>query len=203
MKRSRRKPVRRRYNTSTLLTGGILLAILGLCSWVKWQSTREEIVHADAIVVLGAAQWNGRPSPVLRARLDRGIELFQQGWASLLVLTGGTAPGDQYSEAEVGRSYAIAQGVPPDAILIEEQSRTTVENLRGARDLLIERGLNSILLVSDPFHLGRSSIMARDLDLEPHPAPTYSSPISQRPLEEMVYIIREAFALIIYWVAGK
>lgn len=176
---------------------------LGLCLWVEWQGRQEEIVPADAIVVLGAAQWNGRPSPVLQARLDRAIELYQQGYASWLVLTGGSVPGDPHSEAAVGRAYAMAQGVPAEAILIEDRSRTTLENLQGASSLLQTRQARSILLVSDPFHMARALCIARDLGLAAHPAPTHTSPVSQEALSRAGYDLREAAALLGYWLLGK
>jgi uncharacterized SAM-binding protein YcdF (DUF218 family) len=186
-----------------LLLGGLVPAFAGLCLWIWWQGTREDLVHADAIVVLGAAQWAGRPSPVLQARLERGIELYEQGFAPLLVLTGGSVPGDPDSEASVGQAYALARGVPAENILIEESSRTTVQNLRGAWELLAERGASSVLLVSDPFHMGRALYIARRQGFDPHPAPTRSSPISREPLNEFRYVVREAFALVGYWLTGE
>jgi uncharacterized SAM-binding protein YcdF (DUF218 family) len=174
-----------------------------LCLWILWQGRQEEIVPADAIVVLGAAQWNGRPSPVLQARLDRAIALYHEGFAPYLVLTGGSWPDDAPSEAAVGRDYALAQGVPSEAILLEDQSHTTVENLHGAQTVLTTTQSLNILLVSDPFHMARARWIARDLGFAPYPAPTRTSPISERFLEEAWYILREALALIFYWTTGK
>ncbi len=203
-KSPRLRPRRRGEAVLLLLIPGIVLfGFLGLCLWIREQSRREELVPADAIVVLGAAQWNGRPSPVLQARLDRAVELYHQGYAPLLVLTGGSLAGDPFSEASVGRAYARAQGVPEEAILVEEESRSTLENLRGAWQLLSPRRARSILLVSDPFHMARALVIARDLGFQVHPAPAYESPIAQRPLEEAFYIMREAGALLLYWILGK
>lgn len=205
-KRERPRLRSRRWGEEFLLLiipGIVLLGFLGLCLWIREQSQKEELVPADAIVVLGAAQWNGRPSPVLRARLDRAIALYHQGYAPLLVLTGGSIAGDPFSEASVGRAYAQSQGVPDEAILVEEESRSTSENLRGAWQLLSPRRAFSILMVSDPFHMARALVIARDLGFQPHPAPAYESPIAQRPLEEAFYIMREAGALLLYWILGK
>ena len=185
------------------IASAILLVFLALCLWIEWQGRHEDIVPADAIVVLGAAQWNGRPSPVLQARLNRAIALYREGVAPLLVLTGGSQPDDPYSEASVGREYALAQGVPAAVILTEENSRTTVENLRGAWQVLAPRTAHAILLVSDPFHMGRARWIARDVGFSAHPAPTHTSPIAGQPLDEAWYVLREALALIVYWVAGK
>ncbi|MGC9024979.1 MAG: YdcF family protein [Chloroflexia bacterium] len=186
-----------------IIPGILLLGFFGLCLWIREQGRQEELVPAEAIVVLGAAQWNGRPSPVLQARLDRAIALYRQGYAPLLVLTGGSIAGDPFSEASAGRAYALAQGVPAEAILVEENSRSTVENLREAWKLLAPRRAYSILLVSDPFHMGRALAIARDLGFQAHPAPTPSGPIARRPLEEAFYIMREAAALLVYWVWGR
>lgn len=202
-KRSRTPPRRGPSPILLWIIGPLLLAIAVLCLWITWQGRREELLPAEAIVVLGAAQWNGRPSPVLQARLDRAIALYHEGYAPLLVLTGGSLPADAPSEAAVGREYAIAQGVPPQAILLEDQSHTTVDNLRGAWELLAPRGVHTILLVSDPFHMARARIIADHLGFAVYPAPTHTSPISTRPPEEASYVLREAVALIAYWVAGK
>lgn len=184
-----------------LLVGSILvLGILALCGWISYEGEKEDIVRAQAIVVLGAAQWNGRPSPVLQARLDRALELYREGYAPLLVFTGGALPGDRATEASVGRDYALSHGVPEQAILIEEKSRTTYENLVGARALLFPRGARSVLLVSDPFHMARSRIIARDLGFDPHPAPTHASPIYREPLKVVRYTVREALALLSYYL---
>ncbi len=180
-----------------------LLGFSALYLWVRWQSGQEELQPADAIVVLGAAQWNGRPSPVFQARLDRAIALYHEGYAPLLVLTGGSLPADAPSEAAVGREYALSQGVPPQAILLEDHSHTTAENLRGAWELLAPRGARTILLVSDPFHMARARLIAGNLGFTTYPAPTHTSPISNRPPEEASYVLREALALLAYWVAGK
>jgi uncharacterized SAM-binding protein YcdF (DUF218 family) len=185
------------------IVGILLLAFAALCLWVEWQGRQERLAPADAIVVLGAAQWNGRPSPVLQARLDRAIGLYREGFAPLLVLTGGSQPADAPSEAAVGREYALAQGIPPEAILLEEQSHTTVENLRGAWDVLEPRGAYTILLVSDPFHMARARIIAGNLGFAVYPAPTHTSPISDQPAEEANYVMREALAIVAYWVTGR
>ncbi len=201
--RSPRRPGSRLLSAFLITIAALVLAFVGLCLWVEWQGRQEEIVPADAIVVLGAAQWNGRPSPVLQARLDHALTLYRQGYAPLLVLTGGSLPGDTHSEASAGRDYALSQGIPPEAILIEEQSRTTLENLRGAWALLAPRQARSILLVSDPFHMGRGLVIARGVGFDPHPAPTRDSPIAQQPLDEAGHVVREALALLAYWISGQ
>lgn len=162
------------------------------------QGAQDEVDAADAIVVLGAAQWNGRPSPVLRARLDHGIALYHAGAAPLLITTGGHGPDPHYTEAGVGRAYAEARGVPATALLSEEVGTTTWESMRAVAAIAEARGIRRVLLVSDPFHMARLKAMARDLGLEPLTSPTRSSPISRRPLVEMRYVVREVVLLTGY-----
>jgi uncharacterized SAM-binding protein YcdF (DUF218 family) len=154
---------------------------------------RDEAQQADAIIVLGAAQYVGRPSPVLRARLDHAVTLWERGLARRLVLTGGTGMGDTISEAAVGRRYVLQRGVPTDAILLENEGMTTSQSLRGVANLLAENEDKRVILVSDPFHMLRLSILARRMGLRPYPSPTRTSPISANTLERWKYVMSESF----------
>jgi len=155
-------------------------------------SARDEARPAQAIVVLGAAQYAGKPSPVLRARLDHALDLWNRHLASLLILTGGTGSGDTTSEAAVGRTYARKHGVPDSAILVESQGRTTSESMRAVAGMLEVRGLQSALLVSDPFHMLRLRILARRFGFTPYTSPTQTSPISPNREERWKYIFSES-----------
>jgi uncharacterized SAM-binding protein YcdF (DUF218 family) len=155
-------------------------------------SSRDEARPAHAIVVLGAAQYAGKPSPVLRARLDHALDLWKRHLASLLILTGGTGLGDTTSEAAVGRSYARKRGVPDSAILVESEGRTTSESMRAVAGMLEVRGLQSALLVSDPFHMLRLRILARRFGFTPYTSPTQTSPISPNREERWKYIFSES-----------
>ena len=155
-------------------------------------SSRDEARPAQAIVVLGAAQYAGKPSPVLRARLDHALELWNRHLASLLILTGGTGSGDTTSEAAVGRTYAKKHGVPDSAILVESEGRTTSESMRAVAGMLEVRGLQSALLVSDPFHMLRLRILARRFGFTPYTSPTQTSPISPNREERWKYIFSES-----------
>jgi uncharacterized SAM-binding protein YcdF (DUF218 family) len=155
-------------------------------------SSRDEAQPAQAIVVLGAAQYAGRPSPVLRARLDHALDLWNRRLASLLILTGGTGPGDTTSEAAVGRNYARKHGVPDTAILIENEGRTTSESMRAVAGMLEARGLQTALLVSDPFHMLRLRILARRFGFTPYTSPTQTSPISPNREQRWKYIFSES-----------
>ncbi|MBV6520036.1 MAG: hypothetical protein MNPFHGCM_00140 [Gemmatimonadaceae bacterium] len=159
---------------------------------VFFYGRRDAERSADAIVVLGAAQYAGRPSPVLRARLDHAVELWQKGYARWFVVTGGTGAGDTTSEAAVSRRYAIRQGVPDAVILLETLGRSTDASLTGVANLLHERRLSSAILVSDPFHSLRIRILARHYGIEAVTSPTRTSPISASRTESLAYMLGES-----------
>jgi uncharacterized SAM-binding protein YcdF (DUF218 family) len=132
--------------------------------------------HVDAIVVLGATQNNGRPSPVLAARLDHAIELYKEGYAPYLITTGGNQPGDWTTEAEVGRKYALSHGVPASAILIENTSNNTLRQMQNVKALFDTHGLHTALFVSDRSHMLRVLRLAQDQGIEGWASPTATSP---------------------------
>ena len=138
-------------------------AVLGYAAFRIWeQGNRDERPAADAIVVMGAAQYDGRPSPVFAARLDHAIELYHAGIAPVLIVTGGKAEGDRTTEAAIARAYAMRHDVPENAILGEDQSRTTLQSIRGVAGLMRDHGLGSAVFVSDPTHMLRVLRMASD-----------------------------------------
>ncbi len=165
--------------------------LVSVSAVVMW-SKRDEARPAQAIVVLGAAQYAGKPSPVLRARLDHALDLWNRHLASVLILTGGTGAGDTTSEAAVGRTYVRKRGVPDSAILEENEGRTTSESMRAVAGMLEVRGLQSALLVSDPFHMLRLRILARRFGFTPYTSPTQTSPISPNREERWKYIFSES-----------
>jgi uncharacterized SAM-binding protein YcdF (DUF218 family) len=150
---------------------------------------------ADAIVVLGAAQYNGRPSPVFQARLDHAAGLFDAGLAPIVVVTGGIVMGDRMSEATAGRQYLVTHGIPPDAIVLQAEGHTTAGSMEAVADYLRGEGRTHVILVSDPFHLARLHLEARRLGLVPYTSPTHTSPISANPGTELGYLLAEAAKL--------
>lgn len=150
---------------------------------------------ADAIVVLGAAQYDGRPSPVLRARLDHAIELYERGIAPTLIMTGGVGVGDTVSEAVVSRRYAIQRGVPPEAILTERGGLRSIQSMEAVQRLMAANGLESAVLVSDPFHMLRLRLLALRVGIPARSSPTRTSPISEDPREEWRHVVRESFTI--------
>ena len=155
---------------------------------------------ADAIIVLGAAQYNGRPSPVLRARLDHAIGLYREGYAPLIVVTGGVGRGDTLSEALVGRRYLVAREVPDESVIAQPVGRSTRTSMTAVGQWLHGRGLSRVLLVSDPFHMCRLRLEARRTALEAYTSPTESSPISDNPVLELRYLLAEGLKVPVAWV---
>ncbi len=170
----------------------ILYAVLFL--WVYWVSRQDQRERADAIVVLGAAQYNGRPSPVLKARLDHALELYREGLAPMVVVTGGIGPGDRMSEATVGHKYLRAQ-LPDSAIIVRPDGRTTEESMRSVAEWMHEREMARVLLVSDPFHMARLRLEARHAKLVAFVSPTRTSPIMAGSRTEAGYLALEALKL--------
>jgi len=181
-----------------LLAAAIIYTVsLVLVLVVSQEDQREP---ADAIVVLGAAQYNGRPSPVLRARLDHALGLYRDHLAPLVLVAGGVGRGDTTSEAMVGRRYLIAHGVPADAVVAQSEGRTTMASMTAVTDWLHQQGLGRALLVSDPFHMFRLRLEARRTRLEAYTSPTESSPISENPALELRYLLAEGYKVPVAWV---
>lgn len=188
-----------------LVGAGLALVALvaGYAAWrVLDQGQRDERRTADAIVVLGAAQYDGRPSPVFRARLDHAIRLHQEGIAPFLVVTGGKLPGDRVTEAEAARRYAIERGVDPAEILVENEGRTTLESLRSVAAILRDKGLHDVVFVSDRTHMLRVLRIARDEGLTAFGSPTTTSPTDATAGRLLRATIHELAALAVYFLTG-
>jgi uncharacterized SAM-binding protein YcdF (DUF218 family) len=152
-------------------------ALVGYAAFRIWQvGGQDSRHHADAIVVLGTAQFNGRPSAPLAARLDHAIALYLEGDAPYFITTGGKLPGDWTTEAEVGRKYAIARGVPDSAILMETTGRSTLQSMQNVRAVMEAHGFHSALFVSDRMHMLRVLRLAQDQGIEGWSSPTDTSP---------------------------
>lgn len=164
---------------------------------------RDEAQAADAIVVLGAAQYDGKPSPVLRARLDHAMRVWDRHLAPLLIVTGGIGVGDTTSEAAVGRRYAIGHGVPDSLIVLESHGLTTSQSMSAVAAYLKSRPIKGdVILVSDPFHMLRLSILAKRLGLTPYTSPTPTSPISANQTQRWSYVLSESVKVPLAWLFG-
>lgn len=178
-----------------VMAGGALLAVavwLGTVGLVLAAGARPNYRSADAILVLGAAQWNGRPSPVLRARIDHALSLYSEGLAPVLLFTGGVGRGDTLSEAEVARRYAIAKGIDIEHILVETDGLTSSESIRAAAAIMREHGLQTAIIVSDSYHMLRVELLARRAGIRPYRAPATGSPIDRARREHWKYVLRES-----------
>lgn len=158
-----------------------LIVVAGACPAIR---------KADVILVLGAAQYNGKPSPVLQARLDHGIALYKRGLAKKMVMTGGVGVGDTISEGEAGRRYAVKNGVPDSAIIVEGHGVTSAESVRDAAELMRARKLSSALVVSDAYHMLRLELLARRAGIQPFRAPVPTDRAATKP--NWRYVMRES-----------
>jgi vancomycin permeability regulator SanA len=198
----------RRHPVTTGLALVVLLAIgfVGGCAIVVWSAAHHddasEIDRADAIVVLGAAQYDGEPSPVFAGRLDHAALLFDQGRADRVLVLGASQPGDRFTEAEAGTSYLMAHGVPEGSIVPVPEGHTTLESLRAAASVLRDAGLDSAFLVSDPWHNARVERMAEDLGIEGHASATWHSAAVSQGTRLGGYV-RETFAYLYYRLFGR
>jgi uncharacterized SAM-binding protein YcdF (DUF218 family) len=166
-----------------------------------WRAAQDDEARpAQAIVVFGTAQYNGVPSPVLAARLDHAIELYEKDLAPVIVVTGGNQPGDKFTEATASANYLIQHGVPDEDVLREVSGTSSWQSLAAAANFLDDRAINEVLLVSDPFHSLRIRAMASELGLDGHSSPTQTSPI--RGLTEARYMAREAVAVAVGRIVG-
>lgn len=184
-----------------LLRALVVAALAALAGWgavltaIVLFARRDEARPAGAIVVLGAAQYDGKPSPVLRARLDHAVELYRRGIADTLIMTGGTGPGDTVSEAVVSKRYAARRGIPAGVIFTEERGMTSLQSMRAVAGIMEGSRIRSAVLVSDPFHMLRLRLLAMRVGFRAHSSPTRSSPISRSPDAERRFMLRESFSL--------
>ncbi|HWH29103.1 MAG TPA: YdcF family protein [Mycobacteriales bacterium] len=183
----------------------VLLAVLvvgGTATGVWWTARGDDRTPTDAIVVLGASQFDGRPSSVLEARLEHARTLYQQDVAPVVVTAGGGRPGDRFTEAEAGARYLEQRGVP-DVVAVGEGSNT-LESLEAVQRLLAERGWSSATIVTDPWHTLRSTQMAEDVGIaEVRASPTRRGPSVRTRGTQLRYIVRETGALLYYEVLGR
>ena len=165
-------------------------------------SRLDQRTHVDAIIVLGAAQYDGRPSPVLKARLDHAAALYRERYADIVVVTGGIVEGDRMSEATASQRYLVANGIPAEAVVVQPQGHTTAGSMDAVAEYLHGAGRQRVLLVSDPFHLARLRLEARRLGLSAYTSPTTTSPISRRFSTELGYLLAEAAKLPVILIQG-
>jgi len=166
---------------------------------IEQQSTRDEAQPSDVILVLGAAEYRGRPSPVLRARLDHAYTLYMNKLAPHIMTTGGAGGDPVFTEGEVGRSYLIGRGVPSEAIIVENESESTVESLAMASEIMGRMGLRSVIVVSDGYHIYRVKKMLESRGLKVYGSPRKES--RPDPFHERWNYLKQAIGYLL-WSAG-
>jgi uncharacterized SAM-binding protein YcdF (DUF218 family) len=186
-----------------VLAGLAAVLIAGVVVWrAAHHDDASDVDHADAIVVLGAAQYNGTPSPVFRGRLDHAVLLWRQDRADRVVTVGANRPGDRTTEAAAGRSYLISKGIPREAITALPVGNTTFESLQALARWMHGDGLRSAFLVSDPWHNARLKAIAGDLGLQAYASATWTSADTSEGSRGEGYL-RETFAYLYYRLFGN
>src|SRR5213596_3137024 len=193
--------------TGRRAVGGILLLVVLIAlTWaavvvaVAIQAAHDEATGADAIAVLGAAQYNGRPSPVFRARLDHDATLYLRGYAPVVLVTGGVGARDSLSEAEVGRSYVRNLGVPAEAVIALPVASSSYASLDRVADWFAGKASRRVILVSDGFHMLRLRIVAARKGLIPFTSPAPGSPIRASPRRNAGYLLAEGIKVPLAWL---
>lgn len=177
------------------------LVFTGYTAFSIWSFSHQvQYKKSDAVVVLGAAAWDGKPSPVLRERVNHALWLYKNGYVEKLIFTGGRGSGEKYAESEAARDYAIGQGVNEGDILIETDSVITEENLQYAYTAASEYDLNTFTVVSDPLHMKRAMLMAQNIGMTAYSSPTQSSAY-QTVKSQIPFLCREVFFYIGYWAS--
>jgi vancomycin permeability regulator SanA len=184
----------------------IAFIVVGASAITVWRAAHDDdashVERADVIIVLGAAQYGGTPSPVFQGRLDHAVLLYRQGRADSVMVVGAKAPGDTTTEAQAGRDYLVAQGVPAGSAVAEPVGRTTYESLVGAVAYMHRHDMSSAFLVSDPWHNARISRMASDLGIQGYASATWTSAAKSEDTRFTGYA-RETLAYLYYRVFGR
>lgn len=189
---------KKRLGKLALVMIALILALISYSAYGIWSfGDQVEIVKSDAAIVLGAAVWDGKPSPVLRERINHAIWLYENGYVDTIIFTGGKSEGDQFAESEVARDYAISNHVDGEDILIETESTITEENLKYAYDMASKHNLKTFMIVSDPLHMKRATLMANNMGMKTYSSPTQSS--AYETLNSKIpFLFREVFFYIGY-----
>ena len=201
-----RPPRRKKHWFLRVIAGLLLVAALVLAgtAFRVWQVARlDDRRPVDVVIVLGAAQYDGSPSPIFAARLRHAQQLYNQGIATHIMTVGGRKAGDGFTEADAGRRYLLQRGVPAEVVTAIGAGSSTLESLRPAAADATGKGWRTSLLVSDPWHSLRARTMARDFGLEAWTSPTRSGPVVQTRETQIRYIVRETGALLYYWLTNS
>ena len=194
--------VRRWLRGVGILTLVVALWLGAVAGWIVAFGESDHARPSDCAIVLGAAAYGSKPSPVFAERINHAVALYQSGTVKYLLFTGGSVIEADQSESAVARNHAITAGVPAEAILTESQSRTTAQNLVQAKGVMAEHDLKTAVIVSDPLHLKRAASMAAGLGINAVTSPTPTSRYRTWKVKAG-FLIREVFYLHGYWFTGK
>ena len=184
-----------------LVVGLVVAGYFAVTLVQVWQASRQDGAHAaDAIVVLGAAQYDGKPSPVLQARLDHAVDLYEEGLAPVVAVTGGRQPGDRATEASAAAGYLIGEGVPESSLRLETSGENSWQSLAAAARFLLAEGIREVILVSSPYHALRTVHIANEVGLVGHASPTPGG--AEQGVGEVLQIGRETVAVGVGRVIG-
>lgn len=180
----------------------LMLGEFYLIGKIYYYSQIRDAQFADAIIVLGASQWNGDPSPVFKARLDTAYDLYENKFSEKIFLTGGISKGEEISEARSGKNYLQEKGVREDKIFMEEKGTTSKESLDEVVHIMRKQNINSIILVSDGFHMMRLKKMANDLGIKAYVSPVRNGPINKNKFVQVKSYMRESWVYVLYLIFG-
>lgn len=198
----RRRPRIRLGRIIALLVVVAIAVPPGTWTWVWWTARQDERAPSDTILVLGASQYNGRPSPIFEARLEHAAHLYQEGVAPTIVTVGGNQPGDNYTEGGSGRDWLVEQGIPAESVVAVEEGSNTLRSMEAVSEVVRANGWTSTVIVTDPWHSLRSRIMAEDQGMEAQTSPVRSGPAVIERRTQLWYITRETGSLWYYWLFG-
>ena len=187
------------WTAAALAAAGLAAEVAHLSLRIERQSTVDEARPADVILVMGAAEYRGRPSPVLRARLDHALELYRRKLAPRILTTGGAGGDATFTEGGVGRSYLIDKGVPADAVVVETTGESTVQSIALAGEIMRRMGLHSVIVVSDGYHIYRVKRMLQFRGLKVYGSPRKET--THEPWRERWNYVKQAIGYLL-WRAG-
>ncbi len=190
-----------RIAAAFLVAVGLIVGATAVNIW--WTARQDERPVADAILVLGSAQYNGTPSPIFEARLDHALDLYNAGVAPLVITVGGRRDGDLFTEAEAGLSWLAREGIPEEALRAVPDGADTLQSIQAVAALFAEQGLSTAVLVTDPWHALRATRIAQDAGIVASSSPTRQGPAVQTRSTQFRYIVRETAAYLVYRLTGS
>ncbi len=190
-----------RISAAFVVAVALIVGVTAVNIW--WTARQDERPTADAIVVLGSAQYDGTPSPIFEARLDHALDLYNAGVAPMIITVGGRQTGDRFTEAEAGLLWLAGEGVPEEAMRAIPDGTDTLKSMQAVAVVFVEQGLSTAVVVTDPWHAMRATRMAEDAGIQASSSPTRQGPAVQTRATQFRYIARETVAYLFYRLTGS